>query len=324
MKESSGKREGRARRRRNGQDARCPSRGRNGEDVKAEPIFYEDGADWRIVDLRPHGVDCMPLLALGNFGAVRPGAQPHVHPGCIEACLCLKGDVRYEADGTTYPVLPGHVFISRPVEPHRRCDNPKGMTLYRLLFRLPPKNGRLLDLSPRESTFIAQSLIRTPLRLFHATTRLKAAFVRLFALLDAPPADTTRHRLEMRHAALELLLALAEAPYVPHVAKVGSGAKVKAIARRIAEHPEADYPVAKLAAEAALSSFAFTEAFKCETGFTPHAYLIDRRVRMAHADLKARRGGIRIVAARWRFSSPQHMAAAFRRVLGMTPGQAIR
>ena len=323
MKESSGKREGRARRRRNGQDARCPSRGRNGEDVKAEPIFYEDGADWRIVDLRPHGVDCMPLLALGNFGAVRPGAQPHVHPGCIEACLCLKGDVRYEADGTTYPVLPGHVFISRPDEPHRRCDNPKGMTLYRLLFRLPPKNGRILDLSPRESTFIAQSLMRTPLRLFHATKRLKAAFVRLFALLDAPPADPIRHRLEMRHAALELLLALVEAPYVPHVAKMGSGAKVKVLARRIAEHPEADYPVAKLAAEAALSSFAFTEAFKRETGFTPHAYLIDRRVRMAHADLKARRGGIRIVAARWRFSSPQHMAAAFRRVLGMTPGQAV-
>ena len=32
-----------------------------------EPIFYEDGSDWRIVDLRPHGVDCIPL-----FAAVKP------------------------------------------------------------------------------------------------------------------------------------------------------------------------------------------------------------------------------------------------------------
>ena len=292
--------------------------------VKAEPIFYEDGVDWRIVDLRPHGVDCMPLLALGNFGAVRPGAQPHVHPGCIEACLCLKGDVRYEADGTTYPVLPGHVFISRPDEPHRRCDNPKGMTLYRLLFRLPPKGGGILDLSPRESSFIVQSLMRAPMRLFHSTKRLKAAFMRLFALLDVPAAEDVRHRIEMRHAALELLLALVEAPNAPHFARTSSTAKVKAIARRMAENPEADYPIARLAAEAALSSFAFTEAFKRETGFTPHAYLIDRRVRMAQADLKARRGGIRIVAARWRFSSPQHMASAFRRVLGITPSQAMR
>ena len=71
-----------------------------------EPIFYDDGADWRIVDLRPHGVDCIPLFAFGNFGAVRPGARLHVHSGCIEVCLCLKGNVRYEADGMVYPVLP--------------------------------------------------------------------------------------------------------------------------------------------------------------------------------------------------------------------------
>ena len=302
---------------RNGQDAR-----HNTDGVKAEPIFYEDGAAWRIVDLRPHGVDCIPVLAFGNFGAVRPGVDPHVHPGCIEACLCLRGNVRYEADGTVYPVLPGHVFMSRPDEPHRRCDNPKGMTLYRLLFRLPPKGGRILDLSPRESAFVSQALLRTPMRLFHSTKRLRAAFVHLFALLDAPAADQNLHRIEMRHAALELLLALVEAPHAPHVAKMGSGAKVRAIAQRIAEHPESDYPIAKLAAEAALSSFAFTEAFKRETGFTPHAYLIDRRVRMAQADLKARKGSIRIVAARWRFSSPQHMAAAFRRVLGTTPSAA--
>ena len=109
--------------------------------VKAEPIFYEDGKDWRIVDLRPHGVDCIPLFAFGNFAAMRPGAEPHVHPGCIEVSLCMRGNVVYEADGVEYPVLPGHVFISRPDEPHRRRDNPKGMSLYRMLFRLPPPRG---------------------------------------------------------------------------------------------------------------------------------------------------------------------------------------
>lgn len=294
------------------------------EAVKAEPIFYEDGTDWRIVDLRPHGVDCIPLFAFGNFGAVRPGAELHVHPGCIEVCLCLKGNVRYEADGIVYPVLPGHVFISRPDEPHRRCDNPKGMMLYRLLFRLPPKSGRVLGLSRRESAYVAQALLRLPLRLFHATARLRTAFVRLFAVFDAPTVDRTVHRLEMRTAATELLLALVEAPHAPHSAKGRPNAKVKAIVRRIAEHPEADYPVATLAAEASLSPFAFTEAFKCGTGLTPHAYLIDQRVRRAAADLAQRRVNIAFVAEKWRFSSPQHMAAAFKRVLGVTPSQVSR
>ena len=292
--------------------------------IKAEPIFYEDGKDWRIVDLRPHGVDCMPLFAFGNFAAVRPGADLHVHPGCIEASLCLKGNVRYEADGIEYPVLPGHVFISRPDEPHRRCDNPKGMMLYRLLFRLPTKGGCVLGLSAKESAYVAQALLKLPYRLFHSTSRLRAAFVRLFAVFDSPVADRTAHRLEMKCAALELLLALVEAPYVPHSARGRPGAKIKAIARRIAEHPEADYPVAVLAAEAALSAFAFTEAFKRETGLPPHAYVIDQRVRRAHAELAGKGGGIAVVAAKWRFSSPQHMSAAFKRVLGITPSQACR
>ena len=31
--------------------------------TKAEPIKYEDGNNWRILDLRPDGCDCIPLLA---------------------------------------------------------------------------------------------------------------------------------------------------------------------------------------------------------------------------------------------------------------------
>ena len=292
-------------------------------DVRDEPIFYEDGDDWRIVDLRPHGVDCIPLFAFGNFGAVRPGAMLHVHSGHVEVCLCLKGNVRYEADGTVYPVLPGHVFISRPDEPHRRCDNPKGMMLYRILFRMPKEGERFLGLAVGECAYIARALEKIPFRVFHATDRLRAAFVRLFAVFDAKTVDRTVHRLEMRNAALELLLALVEAPYAPHSARGRPSAKVKEIARRIAEHPENEYPVAALAAEAALSSFAFTEAFKRETGLTPHAYLMDQRVRRAYEDLKAHRGSIRRIAMKWRFSSPQHMSAAFRRILGTTPSMVV-
>lgn len=293
-------------------------------DVMDEPIFYEDGKDWRIVDLRPHGVDCVPLFAFGNFGAIRPGARLHVHSGHVEICLCLKGNVRYEADGMVYPVLPGHVFISRPDEPHRRCDNPKGMMLYRILFRMPKEGERFLGLTVGECAYIARALEKIPFRVFHATDRLRAAFVRLFAVFDEKAVDRTVRRLEMRNAALELLLALVEAPYAPHSARGRPTAKVKEIARRIAGHPEKEYPVAALAAEAAISSFAFTEAFKRETGLTPHAYLVDQRVRRAADDLRKGRVSISFVSDKWRFSSPQHMAAAFRRVLGLTPSEICR
>ena len=285
--------------------------------VKAEPIFYEDGEDWRIVDLRPHGVDCIPLFAFGNFAAVRPGAEPHVHPGCIEVSLCMRGNVSYEANGVNYPVLPGHVFISRPDEPHRRRDNPKGMSLYRMLFQLPPAGGRILGLSVHESAFIAKTLLCLPLRLFHSTVRLRKAFRRLMDTYDAPPSPA--HRLEMKVAALELLLALLAAPSAPHAPRGGSAAKVCAIARRMAENPAEYSPVDKLAAEAGLSAFAFTEAFKRTTGFTPHSFLIDQRVRRAMDDLKRGGTSVAMAASRWGFSSPAHFATAFRRILGISP-----
>ena len=287
--------------------------------VKAEPIFYEDGEDWRIVDLRPHGVDCIPLFAFGNFSAVRPGAELHVHPGCVEVCLCMKGRVLYDADGIMYPVMPGHMFISRPDEPHRRCDNPKGMMLYRLLFRLPPKGGHMLGLSRAESAHVAKAILGMPFRLFHATERLKAAFVRLFTMLDTPGHERTIHRMEMRNAALELLLALIEAPRAPHSTKWKPNAKVKAIAKRIADHPELDYPVAALAREAGMSLFTLTESFKRMTGMTPHSYILDQRVRHAKEDLVQHRCSVLSAAKKWRFSSAQHMAAAFRHILGHSP-----
>jgi len=288
-------------------------------DVKVEPIFYEDGKDWRIVDLRPHGVDCIPLFAFGNFLSVRPGAKLHVHPGCVEVCLCLKGRVQYETDDIIYPVMPGHVFVSRPNEPHRRCDNPKGMILYRLLFRLPPKGGRILGLSSAESAHMAKALLHMPLRLFHATKRLKIAFVRLFEVFDTPEHDRMLHRVEMRNAALELLLALIEAPRAPHSIRWMPNSKVKAIAKRIADRPELDYPIATLLKEAGMSLFSFTESFKRMTGMTPHSYIIDQRVRHAMDDLMQREYSIYSVAAKWHFSSAQHMASSFQRILGHHP-----
>jgi AraC-like DNA-binding protein len=307
--------------------------GKAGE-VVVEPVFYEDGDDWRIVDLRPLGADCLPLFAYGSMKALRSGAVMHVHPDMVEVCAFMKGDVRYESEGSSYHILPGHVFMSRPDEPHRRTSNPKGMVLYRMLFGIPPPGGTILGLSPEETALIVKAIVKAPVRLFHSTDRLNAAFARVYALLPAMrggkdrgkavAGPRLRDRLEMRCAALELMLALSEAPLAPHVVKWRPNAKVKELAKRIEENPGADYPVAALAAESSLSPFAFTEAFKRETGLTPHAYLMLNRVKRAYEDLVDGRKSISFVSDKWGFSSPQHMATAFRRYLGITPSKVLR
>jgi AraC-like DNA-binding protein len=286
-----------------------------------EPISYHDGKEWRIVDLRPDGVDCIPLLASGSFNSVRSGVDMHIHPGHVEICLYLKGNVRYETTEGEIQVLPDRIFVSKPNELHRRCNNPKGMLAYRILFAPPGPGGTILGLSVRESAALSRGITEFPFRLCPSSARVRAAFERLLSLYESEKRGTVLRRLKMKSAALELLLSLAELPGLPPSPHGRPNAKVKAIVKRMEDEPERNYPVEELAAEAALSTVAFTDAFKRATGFTPHAYLIDVRIRRARELLANSAISVSAVANRFRFPSPQHFATVFRRITGFSPSE---
>ena len=294
------------------------------DNIIVEPIRYEDGCEWRILDLRPVGCDCIPLLARGSFKAIRSGVDMHVHPGIVEICLCLKGNIRYETTEGEYQVLPGRLFISKPDEPHRRCNNPKGMLLYRLLFSIPKRNVSILGLNKTESQLLAKGIATFPFRLCPSSPRVRMAFERLFSLYDIEMRNSPMRRMSMKVAALELLLALLELPKLPPSPCGRPNAKVNAIIERMDRHPEMDFPIEAMAAEAALSSVAFTEAFKHATGLSPHAYLLDVRVKKARADLVNPKSSIASIASRYRFPSPQHFATIFKRIIGVSPRECRR
>ena len=286
-----------------------------------DPIVYEDGKERRSLDLRPDGVACIPMLGLSNFQMVRTGTEEHIHPGCVEVCLCLRGTLAFESAGEEYPFLPGTVFVSRPDEPHRMRHNPKGLMLYRILFQIPRRGGRVLGLTAKESSWLVRGLTHFPVRLFPATERVRSAFERLFVLYDTELRGTLSRRLKMKAAVLELLLALVEAPHAPASPKGRHNPKVKEIVRHLKAHPEENGSVEGLAREAALSVVAFTEAFRRETGLPPHAFLLDCRIKAARQELAFPGASIANVARRYGFSSPQHFATAFKRILGITPRQ---
>lgn len=280
---------------------------------------YLDGKERRSLDLRPLGVDCIPLLGLSNFQMARTGTEEHVHEGCVEISLCLRGNLAFESDGIVYPFLPGSVFVSQPHEPHRMRHNPKGLVLQRILFQIPKRGECVLDLPRRENKWLVQKLRQFPVRLFPATERVKIAFERIFERYDTEKRGTAACRLKMKAAALELLLALIEAPLAPASSKGRPNPKVQAIVDRLRRMPEKAYPVEELAREAALSVVAFTDAFKRATGLPPHAFLLDQRIKAARSDLADPLKTVTSVAMKYCFSSPQHFATAFKRVTGQTP-----
>ena len=284
-----------------------------------DPNIYEDGIERRTLDLRPDGVSCIPLLALSNFQSVHVGTDEHIHPGCVEVSMCLRGNLMFESLGMQYPFLPGTVFVSRPDEPHRMRHNPKGLMLYRILFEIPKREKPILGLAVDESRWLVKQLTHFPVRLFPATERVRLAFERLFAIYDSAPRRTVARRLKMKAAALELLLSLVEAPGAPATPKGKANRRVNAIVERMRNSPENDYSVEALARESALSAVAFNDAFKRATGLPPHAFLLDARVKAAARDLEDASVTVAKVAEKYRFSSPQHFATTFKRIMGVPP-----
>ena len=289
--------------------------------VREEPIVYGDMEGWRNVNPRLDGVDCVPLFGRASIKAHTSGAAMHVHPGCIEFCLCVKGNLRYETTEGEFQVLPGRLFVSQPDSPHRRCNNPKGMFLYQILFRLPERGKTVLGLSATESAALVNALRRFPYRLCPSTSRVNMAFERLYALCGQTQRRNALHRLKVKSAALELFVALTEAPSIAPSAKGRPNGKLKAVIAQMEAHPERDYPVERIAAAAAMSPVLFTDAFKRATGLTPHAFLLDVRVTRAKAELANSDRSVAFIAGRYKFPSGRHFATMFRRIVGMSPSE---
>ena len=191
--------------------------------------------------------------------------------------------------------------------------------LYRILFRIPREGESVLDLPLVESRWMVNALTHFPMRLFPATERVKTAFARLFAIYDTERRRTVSRRLKMKAAVLELLLSLIEAPLAVAVKKGKCNPKVNAVVERMRNTPVADYSIEALAREVGLSTVAFFETFKRATGLPPHAFLLDVRIKAAARDLEDLSVSVADIAKRYRFSSSQHFATAFRRIMGVSP-----
>lgn len=284
------------------------------------PIVYQDRPGRRVLDLRPHGIDCIPVLGLSDFHMIHPGTDYHIHPKDVEICLCVRGNLAFETKERTYPFLPGSLFISTELEPHRMRHNPKGLLVYRILFRVPKPGKRILGLSKGETEWITRSLLHLPKRLFKSTPRVKNAFASLFDVYDRESLSAARS-VKLKVGILDLLVGVIEAA---RLSPIKAPDQIFAVMKAMREHPDRDYPIAGLAGETAFSESAFSETFKRAAGLPPHAYLISCRISRAQKMLAAGKTSIKAVAAILRFSSAQHFSNAFKQIVGTTPAAYAR
>jgi len=110
-----------------------------------------------------------------------------------------------------------------------------------------------------------------------------------------------------------------------HVASGGlPGNRLLRAVEFVNENLERNLTLPEIAASAGLSPFHFARAFKQTTGFTPHQYLIRRRVERAKMLLARRELPLAEVGYRAGFRNQSHFTMLFRRLTSMTPGDYRR
>lgn len=280
------------------------------------PFDYDDTPERRVLNLEHDGLPCIPALGYSHYTKSRPSVSEHLHPGCLELTLCMRGSLVFECGGTAYRLLPGNVLVTQPDEWHRLSTNPKGLVMFWMFFRLEAGGRSLLHLPPSEADALRLSLRDLPRRLFKGSDRLRLAFQRLFKLHDDLSPGAFRS-LAMRGAVLDLLLALIETaraePENP------GDIRIARIIETMRQHPERDYPVDLLTREAALSESRLNTRFKQFTGLPPYTFLLTCRMLAAQKHLRESGMPVTEIAQSLGFSSSQHFAMQFKREFGVTP-----
>lgn len=204
----------------------------------------------------------------------------------------------------------GDIITVNPGEMHDGLPVAGSVRGWRMLYFDP---GLVAD-TLCEETAAAPEIERPVLR----NPRLARLFGTLFRRIVARPADS----LAVQQG-LQLLLAHTASRRQQEQSTASTAAGSAGIARARAlleEAPEAQTSLDDLAAVAGMSRFQLIRAFAREIGATPHAYLIQRRVRLVQ-QLLADGHRAADAAASAGFADQSHMSRAFVRQTGLTPGK---
>ncbi len=203
--------------------------------------------------------------------------------------------------GDVITVNPGEMHDGDPVHGEARA--------WRMLYLDPGLVASALREELRGEAEIARPVLHDPL--------LAALFGRLFVALTEPVADG----LSAEEGLVRLLaLLLARHGRRPLLPIAGPPPPVARALRRLTEAPERAATLAELAALSGVSRFQLLRGFARTVGVTPHAYLLQQRVRLARRLLAAGRRPAE-AAAEAGFADQSHLTRAFRRQLGITPAR---
>jgi AraC-like DNA-binding protein len=204
--------------------------------------------------------------------------------------------------------MAGDVIMLNPGEMHDGIAVDRAARGWKIMYFDPALIAREIADEVASTDFVIQPVARD--------RRLARQVMRLFDNVERPVADA----LATEESLVACLMHVMHKHRVGHpTTSCASPSVIKAI-RRLDAAPEAPTSLAELAALSGVSRFQLLRGFAREVGTTPHAYLVQRRVRLARQHLVAGSspGEAAVLVG---FADQSHMTRAFVRHFGITPAR---
>jgi AraC-like DNA-binding protein len=230
----------------------------------------------------------------------------HAHDHFGIGVLMSGGQVSWSGVGTVR-ALAGDVIMVNPGEIHDGAPLENTAREWRMIYLDPAVIAKESREDFTGSTELLRPVASDPI--------LACRFTELFETLKSGCADS----LEREECLVRSLVCLLQRHGLARFASGSSSPSVVRALKRIDAAPEIPLSLVELAALSGISRFQFIRAFAREVGITPHAYVIQRRVRLAQR-LLANGQSVSQAAIGAGFSDQSHLTRAFVRQFGVTPG----
>jgi AraC-like DNA-binding protein len=274
--------------------------------LQRTPLIAGDSAKfWR--EPRYDGLECLAAQFRNHV------YERHTHETFVIGSI-IAGCERFELAGVQYAARAGDLCFVHPDTVHDGRPEGEGYA-YRMIY---PSAAQLATHAEEVTGRPVPGTLTFPEPVVH-DPELCAAFVAAHQAMERRASSletdeamiSVMTRILLRHARLEPLLSRRERPGVARAKEY--------LAVNLTENVD----LATLAGVAGLSRAHLIRAFKAETGLTPHAFMVDRRVRLARRMLLSGRAPVEVAAASG-FADQAHMTRAFKARIGTTPGNFAR
>ena len=268
----------------------------------------------QVLTPQQHGIPGIRIFGHNLNNRAESPLETHIHPGCLEIVVLIKGNQTYTVGGKTYPVSGGNVFISFPGEEHSSGGEPQNVSeIYWVQVDLETAEG-FLGLYPPWEDQLRNRLGKLSQRVLYCGEELCRCMADSFwntASSDPCRQEYGRSQLVSFFYGIILqekagMLSLSDE----------IGAAVTYIRQNIRE----DIPLETLAECAGLSLSRFKARFKKETGMTPREYINQLKIREAKRMLRENQSVTR-VALDLGFGSSNYFAVLFKKITLYSPSQ---